>query len=450
VGGLVDPARCSCAAVFGEVVDLALRENVDAVAISGDVVDKENKFHEAYGPVERGLRRLATAGIEVFAVAGNHDFDVLPRLINEVGSERFHLLGRGGTWERAQLIRDGAPALQIIGWSFPSEHVTDCPLRSFRPDADRAEPHVGPVLGLLHADLDQPQSCYAPVLLRELQATPVTMWLLGHIHRPLWVPRRGTAAVLYPGSPQAMDPGETGRHGPWLVTIDGAGEVSAEQVPLALVRYEYLELDMTGVDTKEAFDAFMPRQLRERLQQACRDCGPVELCSVRIRLTGQTRLHGQLRVHCEEVRQQLDLMIDRFRVRVDEVVVDTRPPVDLARLSSGSSVVAELARVLAHVQGPEAAAGVTLEGAQSGDSVDLKQGFMADRDLQPLLASLASAVDGVCGARVYQPLPAAMSAAPGPATIREMLCRQGMLLLDALIAQRDTASTDGAQVAAGD
>jgi hypothetical protein len=112
-------------------------------------------------------------------------------------------------------------------------------------------------------------------------------------------------------------------------------------------------------------------------------------------------------------------------------------------------VVAELARVLLHLQG-SAADGDTVMGLQTADSPNLKQGFMADRDLQPLLARLADAVDGVCGARVYQPLPAAMSTVPAPGTIREMLYRQGMLLLDALIAQRDIASTDGAQVAAGD
>ena len=81
------------------IVDRAITETVDAVALSGDIVDQDNRFFEATGPLERGILLLASKGIHTFAVSGNHDYDVLHRLADSIGSEHFHLLGRGGQWE---------------------------------------------------------------------------------------------------------------------------------------------------------------------------------------------------------------------------------------------------------------------------------------------------------------------------------------------------------------
>ena len=36
------------------IVDVAIQQRADIVAISGDLIDRENRFFEAFGPVERG------------------------------------------------------------------------------------------------------------------------------------------------------------------------------------------------------------------------------------------------------------------------------------------------------------------------------------------------------------------------------------------------------------
>src|SRR5688572_5171381 len=81
----IDARRCSCASVWNDIVEYALRERIDLLLVSGDWVDRENRFYEAFGPIERGLRVLDGAGIDTVAVAGNHDFDVLPRLADQLG-----------------------------------------------------------------------------------------------------------------------------------------------------------------------------------------------------------------------------------------------------------------------------------------------------------------------------------------------------------------------------
>src|SRR5690554_238804 len=60
-----------CAGAWDAIVDAALAKKVDVVALSGDLVDRANRYFEAIGPLERGLRQLAEQGIDTYAVAGN-------------------------------------------------------------------------------------------------------------------------------------------------------------------------------------------------------------------------------------------------------------------------------------------------------------------------------------------------------------------------------------------
>lgn len=425
VGEWMNAAGASCAVMFRDIVEMAVRERVDIVVISGDLVDKENKYHEAYGPVERGLKRLASAGIDVFAVAGNHDFDVLPRLADAVGAERFHLLGRGGNWERKAFVRDGASLLHFVGWSFPAEHVPDNPLRSFgaMPAADAG--NKAPVLGLLHADLDVPDSRYAPVSLRELQSAPVSGWLLGHVHKPRWIAQNGSAGILYPGSPQAMDPGETGAHGPWLLDIDAGGRIDARLIPMSRVRYDGIDIDLTGIESKEAFDAHLPRQLLQRLGESCQNCGPLQFACVRVRLIGTTPLHAHLKDACREIREQLELSVGQFTIRVEQIANETRPPVNLAQVAGGSSVAADLARLILQLQ----------------ESTSTIVGGNADTD--SLLSAAANEADAICTARAYQPLSTGSDPAARRSSAKATLIRQGMFLLETLLEQKASSRDVG-------
>ena len=240
-----DDRSLSVEATWSRTVDRAIQEAVDAVVLTGDVADEDNKVFEAFDPLLRGVERLYAAGIRTFAVAGNHDFDALHRLRDLVaarlGSEAFTLLGPRGSWTSAVIERDGKPLLRLMGWSFPDRYVDVSPLDTM--------PSVGPevpTIGVLHADLDVAESRYAPVRRADLAASPVAAWLLGHIHRPSF-----QNGVLYPGSLQPLDPGERGAHGPWLVTIEGAS-VDARQLPLATVRYDEVDVDLGGVEDAAA------------------------------------------------------------------------------------------------------------------------------------------------------------------------------------------------------
>src|SRR5262245_1795132 len=101
----VDASELGPAAAWKRCTAFAIAERVDAVLLAGDVVESANRFFEAFGVLERGVRELEAAGIRTIGVAGNHDVEVLPRLADEIAG--FHLLGRGGRWESVEVARDG-------------------------------------------------------------------------------------------------------------------------------------------------------------------------------------------------------------------------------------------------------------------------------------------------------------------------------------------------------
>src|SRR5690554_5979131 len=72
---------------WSRIVDYAIKSKVDILALTGDIIDQDNRYFEAIGPLQAGFEKLKQANISVFMVAGNHDFDVLPQLVN---SERYN------------------------------------------------------------------------------------------------------------------------------------------------------------------------------------------------------------------------------------------------------------------------------------------------------------------------------------------------------------------------
>lgn len=403
-------ARCSCAEMWLTIVDTAIRRRVDAVVLTGDVVDRENRFFEAIGPLERGLRQLGEAGIDVFAVSGNHDFDVLPRLTDTLGQATFHLLGRDGTWETAELELDGKPWVRFLGWSFPEEHARIDPLEQLT----EIEPSELPTIALVHGDLDVPQSSYAPLSSSRLRAHPFAAWLLGHVHAPQLIEGSRGASILYPGSPQAMDPGEAGVHGPWLLEIESGTAPRFTQLPLSRVYYDTVEIDLTGVDDKPEFQRRYFETLRQRLKELTENAPALEFVLWRVRLTGRTACHGKLAEYVSEVTAEFSLNHGQATGTVEKNTIDTQLAIDLEDLARASDPPGTLAKLLLDLDSPEG------KGPALG-----------------LLQKALESIDEARQSNVY--LAVADDPRPSEEDARRLLKQQGMSLLDALLAQKEQA-----------
>ncbi|RMF72003.1 MAG: DNA repair exonuclease [Acidobacteria bacterium] len=338
----LDARSLGPAAALDRAVEEALDRRVDAVLLAGDVVDQDNAFFEALEPLEGALGRLAAAGIRAFAVAGNHDARVLPRLAAAVDGLR--LLGADGRWEIAGIEPEAGGGLAIVGRSFPGPCSGPVPVE----DLEAVISGKGvPVLGLLHADLDgPPDSPYAPVSSTDLQRAPVDLWLVGHVHRPSAVAPGARPGYL--GSLSPLDPGETGRRGPWLVTWE-QGRLSAEPLALAPLRFEVLALEPRRVQSAapEAVVLDAVTRLVERLDRSG-ELETLHALGVRLRVAGE--VDDPARV--ADALGRLD--VERLRrshrgvsVFVESLTLELSPALDLDRLAEGTDPLGALARLAA-------------------------------------------------------------------------------------------------------
>ncbi len=350
-----DPAHTSAAA-WNRAVDVAVSEAVSAVCLTGDVIDSGNAFWETTGAFRAGVELLANAGIRTLAVSGNHDWDVFPRLTADLSPNWFHLVGRNGPWERVTLKdSDGRDVVHIDGWSFPSRTVTTDPTE--RRDLP-ADPHV-PVLAMVHGDLDVRDSRYAPLSRKRLGQHAVAGWLLGHIHAPLY--EEGPPFLLYPGSLQALDPGETGPHGAWLIEIANGRVQMPRHVPLSSVIYAAPEYDVSSwtdflVDAQAA--------LLRTARALASDNPEARVASLRPVFRGRTPLKHVIPEEMAALDQFTD-SVDGLEVVVDRTQDHTAPDLNLEELASRPGAPGELARLVLALDGAALPAGAAVPDVQA-------------------------------------------------------------------------------------
>lgn len=266
------------------LVEWSIDNEADAVVLAGDIIDRDNRFFEAIGPIQQGFRRLKEAEIPVVMVAGNHDFDVLPDIIQSGEFDNVHLLGEKGTWE-VKIIETGNGPVQFLGWSFPSQYIREDPLLQLTESKPDLNPNL-PTIGVLHGDITDSKSKYAPLGMNNLIIDPVHVWVLGHVHIPGKY-RNADPLVLYPGSPHSLNSKETGAHGPSLLTIEGRDYVTAEQIPLSPVRYEKLEVDITDVADESEFRTLITGQLIEDVESKAEELEQVSRIIYDVEVTGK-------------------------------------------------------------------------------------------------------------------------------------------------------------------
>jgi len=329
-----DGDRYGPAEAWRRIVRHAIEQDVDVVALAGDLVERNDDFFEAYPLLKQGVEDLAGKGIAVVGVVGNHDVRVLPRLAEEL--QNFDLLGADGQWQ-TRSYGQGENTITLHGWSFPSRHYDQSPLAGVQ-----LERGPGLNLGLLHCDRDARDSRYAPVTSTELEAAGLDGWLLGHIHKPDELTVQHPSGYL--GSISGLHPGEHGVRGPWLIeTLDGRIE-HVEQVRLAPLHWERMELDLTGIEQADQAESRLIRQIEALDDRLDEHEQPPEAVGIRLRLTGRTN-------RATEVLQQLadglrNNPSTRRHVFIEKFETHTRPEQDLEQLAEKGNHIGLLARRL--------------------------------------------------------------------------------------------------------
>ena len=394
------------AEAWRRAVAAALDHGAKAVLLAGDVVDRDDDFFEAYKALESGVRRLSEAGIDVIGVAGNHDVKVLPRLARHIA--QFRLLGEGGTWESCR-IEQGSDAVTLWGWSFAQARVLTSPL-----EGSSLDPAPGINLGLLHCDRDAgADSPYAPITRQELERAGLDGWLLGHIHKPDALTAASPSGYL--GSLTGLDRGESGLRGPWMITVADGRVAEVDQLSLAPLRWEALEVDLEGIrEPAEARERMLEEVIRLDAELASLHAAP-SAAGLSVALTGRTRFaSAALDQISREDQDDVHAGAAGTRYFIVDLRPDTRPEIDLKELATRPDPVGLLAARLLRLDRPE------------GDPERDRLVDQARRDLRDQ-----------CANPVWRGLAAGGDAAEPVAWLRQAGFRALDLLLDQVPHRRD-------------
>ena len=440
-----DEAALSAGSTWNALVDTALRRNVDALLLLGDIIDEENKYLETFGQLEAGLNRLAEHGIEVLMIAGNHDWSTLTDFTSrlpEQTREKIRILGEGGRWEEYRLESESEGGqVDLVGWSFPSRHHEADPFAECEIDWRRE----APVIGLLHADVGAGSrigagaSHYAPVSPDDFAGT-ADLWLLGHIHKPE-VLRASDPEVRYTGSPHSFSPRETGPHGPLLVELRSKHDIRISQQILSPVRFETMELELDEEEPVPLADlqGRVSEQIRRFDGEKSSELETVRHVGLRLRLQGRARFAQapeSLAGAGGDAEQARSMEIAGRMYHLLEVENRCRPPIDdLERIAAGKGPDAELAALILALRGSGAdddfARRMLQEIAELRKNVANSTAYMEIGDAYPLPAQEVETAGepGTIG-------PAGTTAGPEQSSPVAILEEQAYRLLDILLSQR--------------
>ena len=334
---LADLFRRACYRAWERTVDVAVREGVDFLTIGGDTFDASNPGLRPRVAFREGVKRLREAEIPVFLVSGNHDpLTDFPKDLKRMPG--LHLFGPEPETKRMMLPRSGV-TVNVCGVSFQRSSVRENLVRTFRydPDGDLS-------IGLIHANVSgsSEHENYAPCSLDDLKRVGMDVWCLGHVHRPRVLEK--DPLVFYPGTLQGAHAKETGRRGCYLVEAEGPGTAHATFIPVAPVRWEEVELDITDLSSPED----LPEIVEDTCSKILEDDDSTEALVVRIVLRGAPSVSaGDWQLSGGEMLEILTEQLSRLPVPVfPESVLDrTERSVDLDSLLQEDNFLAEFCKV---------------------------------------------------------------------------------------------------------
>ncbi len=331
-GAPLDRLRGATRRALERLVDLAIDEQVDFVLVAGDLYDRDwQDFHTGLF-VRAQMVRLGKHDIRVFMVQGNHDAQgVITRQVP--WPENVKILSS----RSCESVRLDDLGVVIHGHSFPNREVPE----DLVPGYPMAVPGLFNI-GLLHTSLTgmEGHDTYAPTDLATLKSRGYDYWALGHVHARQVVSEH--PRVVFPGNLQGRHAREVGAKGCELVEVRGGAAIEARFVPLDVVRWHHLQLDLKLVTSLDA----LSRQVTAALQRLVADAGEA-LHAVRVALSGETVLHGleagQPGTLAAAVQAAAQDVADA-EVWIEQVQLELRSPLDRAQLALGADAVGELVR----------------------------------------------------------------------------------------------------------
>lgn len=338
-----DQLRGASRAAFAELVSKAIEEKVNFMVIAGDLYDGDWRDYNTGLFFAAQMGRLEKARIPAYVLFGNHDAE------SEM-TKRLRLPDSVITFSankpQTHLLEQHKVALH--GQSFKEKETLENLAFTYKP---AIKDYFN--IGVLHTALQGGfgnHKTYAPCTVDELHGKGYQYWALGHVHQyQQWT---GASTIVFPGNLQGRHARETGQKGAVLVTVADNGHVEVERLPIDVLRWEALEVDVSRCQNNDQ----VAGTVRQALEDVLSTDGHVPR-AVRVALVGRTAAHGALFGRPAEVRAQVLAQIaaiDNERLWLEKVKVQTRPPETSQIVHERREALADLKQIFSEAcQDPE-------------------------------------------------------------------------------------------------
>jgi len=308
----VEQVRLATRRAFANLVDLCLAQQAKLLLLAGDVFDGEWRDFNTGVFFVRQLARLRTSGTEVVMLHGNHDAE--SPLVHDIPlPSHVRVLGCGAP----ETVVFNQLGLAVHGQSY-AHRVVDDNLAASYPKPLRGLINIG----LLHTNANgsADHGNYAPCTVKQLVRHGYHYWALGHVHQRVVLHRNPW--VVYPGNLQGRHARETGAKGCMLIELSGQRVVDATFVPLDVLRWHDLAIEVVPGETTLDLDAKIRRAFAGLRTEA-----GTRAVLVRVRVHGVTQLHRTLAAHPEALATRVRaIAADVGDVWPEKILVQTQAP----------------------------------------------------------------------------------------------------------------------------
>jgi DNA repair exonuclease SbcCD nuclease subunit len=378
---------------LAQAVELAIREEVHAFLVAGDLFDSDRLSLRTERFMLEQLGRLGDHRITVVYATGNHDPGSAPH-----GPRRLpwpsHVHVASDATPRRVLVSDasGDPVGYVTAVGHASAEERGDLSRGFpRPSAEL--PHVA----LLHTQVHHSfgahhHHAYAPSDLSYLLRAGYDYWALGHVHERQSL--SDDPPVWYAGSLQGRTHAERGDRGALLVDLGDRDAPSVAFHPLASVRWETLVTDR--LENVGSLDELLRHvQLTWEAERRVDPGASGTAWMVRVVLSGPCGLWSELRSEEDRDHVAVELAELLGALEVAVIVDGMHPVVPIHEHAARIDVLGEALRLCAAVRRGDVSIGI---GAADLAGVPGDDPATVDRYVRELL----DRADGELAARMLE------------------------------------------------
>src|SRR5690625_4613201 len=227
---------------LNNLIEEAIKHQVDFVLIVGDLFDNSEQSLKAQIKLKAAFEKLNTYDIKVYLSYGNHDF-TQGNLYPVEYPDNVYIYPDEQVTHFTHYQND-KPVANIYGFSYETRAVNEDKITEYSPiDTNEVAYHIA----TLHGSADSPHghANYAPFKLQELKDRAFDYWALGHIHKREILSEN--PPIVYPGNIQGRHRKEAGEKGCYLVDLTKE-ETNLEFLKLGTIEFKSIKVELNEDD----------------------------------------------------------------------------------------------------------------------------------------------------------------------------------------------------------